>query len=128
MSKRICLCFDGTWNTPGNGGDLDAVTPASVGMSFETVDPQGGVETNVCRLYRSIKVIPNKDASSSIQIKWYDKGVGTNWYDRVAGGAFGLGLSRKIREGYKFLSITMMTEMSYLSLDLVVAHIQRAAW
>src|ERR1019366_6027449 len=35
-----------------------------------------------------------------------DKGVGTNWYDRVAGGAFGLGLSRDIRAGYKFLSDT----------------------
>ncbi len=38
------------------------------------------------------------------QTKWYDKGVGTDWWDRVPGGAFGLGLSRKIREGYKKLS------------------------
>ncbi len=103
MSKRICLCFDGTWNSPSNNADLGAVTPAGDGANFEKVDLKGGVETNVCRLYRSIKVTPKK-TSAVTQIKWYDKGVGTDWYDRVAGGAFGLGLSRKIREGYKFLS------------------------
>src|SRR5262249_13883511 len=59
----------------------------------------GGVETNVSRIYRSIK-------ETSAQTKWYDRGVGTDWYNRAAGGAFGLGLSRKIREGYKFLSDT----------------------
>ena len=36
----------------------------------------------------------------------YDPGVGTRWYDRVAGGAFGFGLGRNIREGLKFLSDT----------------------
>src|SRR5499427_3697517 len=100
MGKRICVCFDGTWNTPRNEADLAAVTPAFGGAETDKIDPRAGVETNVCRLYRSIST-----ANRSIaQIKWYDKGVGTNWYDRVAGGAFGLGLSRKIREGYKYLS------------------------
>jgi len=100
MGKKICVCFDGTWNTPRNEADLAAVTPAGDGAGTDKVDPKAGVETNVCRLYRSIST-----ASGSLaQIKWYDKGVGTNWYDRVAGGAFGLGLSRKIREGYKYLS------------------------
>ncbi len=75
---------------------------------IEHVDPQAGVETNVCRFYRAVRrrspseVAPGEFA----QTKWYDKGVGTNWYDRVAGGAFGLGLSRDIRAGYKFLSDT----------------------
>jgi uncharacterized protein (DUF2235 family) len=40
----------------------------------------------------------------SVQKKWYDTGVGTNWYDRVAGGAFGLGIDRKIQEGYQWLA------------------------
>lgn len=105
MPKRICLCFDGTWNTPSNNADLDAVTAAGDGTSFEKVDLKAGIETNVCRLYRSIKAGPPKKGSDGImQVKWYDKGVGTDWYDRIAGGAFGLGLSRKIREGYKYLS------------------------
>jgi uncharacterized protein (DUF2235 family) len=35
--------------------------------------------------------------------KWYDKGVGTRWYEHIRGGVFGFGLSRNIQEGYKFL-------------------------
>src|SRR6266699_2000489 len=104
MPKRVCLCFDGTWNTPANQADLDAVAPARSGISFESLTARPGVETNVCRLYRSIKATPKDSPGATTQIKWYDKGVGTDWYDRVAGGAFGLGLSRKIREGYKFPS------------------------
>jgi uncharacterized protein (DUF2235 family) len=103
VPKRICVCFDGTWNTPNNDADLNAVATDN-GTSVEKVDSKAGVETNVCRLYRSIKVTTKKGAGAVPQIKWYDKGVGTNWYDRAAGGAFGLGLSRKIREGYKYLS------------------------
>jgi uncharacterized protein (DUF2235 family) len=105
MPKRICLCFDGTWNTPSNSADLDEVT-APQDDSFEIVKANGAVETNVCRLYRSIRAIPGSAAGPTAQVKWYDRGVGTDWYDRIAGGAFGLGLSRKIREGYKYLSDT----------------------
>jgi uncharacterized protein (DUF2235 family) len=100
MSKRISLCFDGTWNTPSYRSDL---TIGRSDASFEKVDPAAGVETNVCRLYRSIK---SSTLPGRAQIKWYDPGVGTRWYDRVAGGAFGFGLGRNIREGYKFLSDT----------------------
>ena len=99
MPKRICLCFDGTWNTPSNSADLDEVT-APQDASFEIVTANGAVETNVSRLYRSIRAIPGSAAGATAQVKWYDKGVATDWYDRIAGGAFGLGLSRKIREGY----------------------------
>ena len=38
------------------------------------------------------------------QVKWYDEGVGTAWYDRFLGGAFGVGLETNIIEGYKFLA------------------------
>ena len=105
MSKRIVLCFDGTWNTPSSQADLKG---AASGLCCERVDPAAGVETNVCRLYRSIKTTEHPDPGSGerAQVKWYDQGVGTHWYDRAVGGAFGLGLSRNIREGYKFLSDT----------------------
>ncbi len=107
MAKRIAICFDGTWNTPDNKGDLDHLerTDHRDEIWFERVNKNAGVETNVCRLYRSVLTISPGDAKDGIaQIKWYDKGVGTEWYDRISGGAFGTGLSRKIREGYKFLS------------------------
>ena len=37
------------------------------------------------------------------QEKFYDEGVGTHWYDRLTGGAFGAGLSDNVRNGYKWL-------------------------
>jgi uncharacterized protein (DUF2235 family) len=79
MAHRLVLCFDGTWDRP---------------------DPNA-VESNVCRFYESVRngMLPD----GSAQQKWYDTGVGTNWYDRISGGAFGLGLDQKIKEGYQWL-------------------------
>jgi uncharacterized protein (DUF2235 family) len=85
MTTRLIVCFDGTWNRPDNNADLAA-----------------RVETNVCRFYESIP--SGKASGGDVQQKWYDKGVGTNWYDRVAGGTFGIGIDQKIREGYQWLA------------------------
>jgi uncharacterized protein (DUF2235 family) len=110
MPKRIVLCFDGTWNTPSDPADLHAVDHDHCSQEdkyFDKVDPNAGIETNVCRLFRSVWSGCGHDRNGGAdlyQIKWYDKGIGTEWWDRVPGGAFGLGLSRKIREGYKKLS------------------------
>jgi uncharacterized protein (DUF2235 family) len=81
MTTRLILCFDGTWNRP---------------------DPVTGFETNVCRFYEAVPVGAVTDGAT--QQKWYEPGVGTNWYDRVAGGAFGLGIDQKIQEGYRWLA------------------------
>jgi uncharacterized protein (DUF2235 family) len=40
------------------------------------------------------------------QVKWYNQGVGTHWYDRIAGGAFGAGLDLHIIAGYVHLAET----------------------
>jgi hypothetical protein len=119
MAKRIALFFDGTWNTPDEKfsglADLHArfktlngLSDAAMRAEIEHVDPNAGVETNVCRLYRSVQRLLPADVPPGhfAQTKWYDKGVGTDWYDRLGGGAFGLGLSQKIREGYQYLSDT----------------------
>jgi uncharacterized protein (DUF2235 family) len=95
MLKKIMICFDGTWNTPHDEGEYD----------------ETDADTNVVKLYRSVlgedrRGIPEGTPvkSPSVKtIKWYDEGVGTKWYDHIKGGAFGFGLSRNIREGYKFL-------------------------
>lgn len=84
MAKRIVICFDGTWNTPDNNGDVG-----------------GDNSTNVVKFYESVA---EKDASGMVQLKWYDEGVGTKWYNKVRGGAFGVGLSTNIQQGYKFLA------------------------
>jgi uncharacterized protein (DUF2235 family) len=82
--KRLVLSFDGTWNTPGNESDKDSNT-----------------ETNVCRLHKAVLA---EDANGIRQIAWYDQGVGTDWYNRLAGGVAGVGLSRNIRQGYRCLA------------------------
>ena len=89
MSKKLVVCFDGTWNKP---------------KLFEP-------SSNVVNLYQSMLV---EDMSSRKlrgpteqpkvpTIKWYDTGVGSRWWNRFRGGITGNGLSRSIREGYKFL-------------------------
>ncbi|MBY0332272.1 MAG: DUF2235 domain-containing protein [Acetobacteraceae bacterium] len=121
MPKRIVLCFDGTWNAPAEKfvglkalhdrakALCDAGGKPAVLQALEALDPgPDAVETNVCRFYRSIVARqPEKDGAGPVgQVRWYDAGVGTNWYDRVAGGAFGLGLSQNLREGYQYLAET----------------------
>lgn len=85
MAARLILCFDGTWDRPDNKSDAAE-----------------RVESNVCRFHESV-VSGNIPADGSFQNKWYDTGVGTNWYDRIAGGAFGFGLDQKIQDGYQWL-------------------------
>jgi uncharacterized protein (DUF2235 family) len=82
--KRIVLCFDGTWNRPAD----------------ENLPAEKQVETNVCRFYKSVA---KTTADGSEQVKWYDQGVGSRWYNRFIGGAFGVGLEKNILDGYKFL-------------------------
>ena len=85
MTTRLVVCFDGTWN-----------------RQDDNPDPASRVETNVCRFYETI---PNGTLpDGTLQKKWYDPGVGTDWYDRVTGGAFGLGIDENIRQGYRWLA------------------------
>ena len=85
--KRIVICFDGTWNKPAD----------------EALPTEQQVETNVSRFHKA--VLP-QGADGVEQVKWYDEGVGTHWYDRFIGGAIGAGLDFNILEGYKFLAET----------------------
>lgn len=82
--KRLVVSFDGTWNTPE-----------------EDRADGSGANTNVRRLHEA--VLP-RDAGGAEQATWYDRGVGTDWYNRLSGGITGVGLSRNIREGYQHLA------------------------
>lgn len=67
--------------------------------------------SNVVNLYRSMlgeDKSPRKLGGPAEQprvatIKWYDAGVGSRWWNRFRGGITGNGLSKNIRQGYKFL-------------------------
>ncbi len=73
--KRLALFFDGTWNQPGD-------------------------HTNVRRLYT---MTAERGEDGVVQERFYDEGVGTHWYDRITGGAFGAGLSKNVEQGYQWL-------------------------
>lgn len=74
-TQRLVLLFDGTWN-----------------------DPQD--RTNVYRLAQDIH---DYDKQVVRQRFYYEPGVGTRQWERFVGGAFGLGLSRNLQNGYDWL-------------------------
>lgn len=73
MGKRLIVFCDGTWNK----ADAPAVT-------------------NVCKLRDAV-------VESERQHVHYEPGVGTKPWERIRGGAFGVGLSRNVRHCYQFL-------------------------
>lgn len=78
--RRLILCLDGTWN------DRDSCT-------------------NVYHLSNMVKegTVSGSDGQSWKQLVYYDPGVGTSAIDSITGGAFGLGLSKNVREAYDWL-------------------------
>ncbi len=88
--KRIVICCDGTWNTPDE---------ESHGQSCQT---------NVAKM---AALIAPADEKGITQVTYYHDGVGTdNFGDKVAGGAFGVGLSENIGEAYRFLASNYLPE------------------
>ncbi len=82
MSRRLVVCADGTWNTPG--------------------ETDGGVPTptNVCKMRDAL-------VQDGTQLVEYHPGVGTgNWLDKLAGGGFGEGIDRNIQDLYRWLAQT----------------------
>jgi uncharacterized protein (DUF2235 family) len=78
MKRKLIVLFDGTWNSPKD-------------------------ETNVTKIKECLDSIGKDDA---YQPYFYDTGVGTHFYDKLTGGAFGRGLSVNIMQGYKWLCET----------------------
>jgi len=84
--RNLVVCCDGTWNTPDQNED-GTPTP-----------------TNVCRLFNALA---DKDSDGNPQLKYYHPGVGTDgtWWERLAGGGIGVGLSKNIQSAYKWLGV-----------------------
>ncbi len=77
MNRRLIVFCDGTWNR----ADRPAVT-------------------NVCKLREAVD---ESESAPVRQLVHYEPGVGTRAWERVRGGAFGVGLSRNVRHCYEFL-------------------------
>jgi uncharacterized protein (DUF2235 family) len=94
MARKLVVCCDGTWNTPRN-------------------------ETNVFRTYRflrerlgnpaettqktGVRTCDGRTGDGSEVRLFYDKGIGTDWFSELVGGAAGVGLSENVRDAYHFL-------------------------
>jgi uncharacterized protein (DUF2235 family) len=80
MPRRLVVCCDGTWNLPDelHGGGAAPTNVAKIALGFTS---DGGN-----------------------QILFYEPGVGTTPDERILGGAFGYGLSRNVRNCYRFLA------------------------
>lgn len=82
--KRLIICSDGTWNKP------------------DQLDREVRKPSNVVKIARAI--LPQTD--NIFQIVYYDEGVGSsNWVaDKLLGGFSGVGITKNICDGYRFLS------------------------
>jgi len=82
MGKRLVLCCDGTWNRPDQECDGSPCPSNVVKMALAVA---GGSHLG------------------TEQLVYYQRGVGTNWDERIRGGAFGWGLSRGVKAVYRFV-------------------------
>lgn len=84
IKKRLILCSDGTWQT------LDTPYP-----------------TNVVKIAQAIKPIAD---DGTLQILFYDSGIGTAPGQMLSGGALGRGIDEKILNAYRFLCLNYCQE------------------
>jgi uncharacterized protein (DUF2235 family) len=82
MPKRLIVCCDGTWNTADQAEDGHPCP------------------TNVTKI--ALSMAP-EDSAGGRQCVYYHSGVGTSRWERLRGGAFGVGLSRNVFDAYRFL-------------------------
>jgi hypothetical protein len=80
--KRLVVCCDGTWNTPDQSSGGDAAP------------------TNITKIALQVA---ERDAQRIEQRVYYDRGVGTGRLDHLAGGIFGLGLTKNVKQAYAYL-------------------------
>ncbi|KAI6782154.1 uncharacterized protein J7T54_002391 [Emericellopsis cladophorae] len=98
LGKRMILCLDGTWMDSDNGYQKSGLF-----SSHGTLQ----VPSNVTRISRCFK---RRCSDGRLQIISYESGVGTgsSTFDTITGGAFGLGLSERVREAYSYLCANYM--------------------
>jgi uncharacterized protein (DUF2235 family) len=85
MPKWLVICLDGTWNT-----------------AVDEDETPGSAMTNVVRFY---DLLSSRSHDEWEQLRYYESGVGTNWWERLTGGGFGLGLDRHIKNAYRWLTL-----------------------
>src|SRR5437588_6277929 len=99
--KRLIFLLDGTWND-AEFGDKDTnivrlreILAKSLEKDFSPAQASGGQQSSLVRSRRSADDIEH--------LVFYARGVGTSAFDRLRGGALGIGLSQNIRRAYRQL-------------------------
>ena len=104
MPKRIIICCDGTWYQRKKAERKRQPAPAESekdaldhGARVEAFWAAGG---NVARIHTAIRLAPEAEPH---QHSFYDSGVGAGGglWERIAGGAFGTGLTGNIQQAYR---------------------------
>jgi uncharacterized protein (DUF2235 family) len=95
MARKLVVCCDGTWNTPRTDTNIYQTyrfLRERLGNPVE-VTPKAGILTCTGRI-----------GDGSDVLLFYDQGVGSEWFDKLVGGAAGVGLSDNVRDAYHFLA------------------------
>jgi hypothetical protein len=89
VTKNLIVCCDGTWNDPDEQRHHESRPTNVAKLALMLVSDFEG---------------DSDGAAQPRQLVHYEKGVGTSARERLIGGGFGYGLSRNIRNGYRFLA------------------------
>jgi uncharacterized protein (DUF2235 family) len=97
MARKLVVCCDGTWNTPRTGTNIFRTYQ----FLRERLGTSAAAETSQ---KNGVRTCHGRDAGGAEVLLFYDEGVGSNWFDRLAGGGTGVGLSDNVQQAYHFLA------------------------
>jgi uncharacterized protein (DUF2235 family) len=94
MARKLVVCCDGTWNTPRN--------ETNVFRTYRFLRERLGAPAEVSQK-NGVTTCGGRAGDGTEVLLFYDRGIGTDWFSRMAGGAAGVGLSDNVRDAYHFL-------------------------
>jgi uncharacterized protein (DUF2235 family) len=94
MARKLVVCCDGTWNTPR--------TETNIFRTYRFLRERLGAPAEVTQK-DGVVTCGGRAKDGAEVLLFYDRGVGTDWFSRIVGGAVGVGLSENVRDAYHFL-------------------------
>lgn len=94
--RHLVVCCDGTWNRPESRTNVWRIFAFLAERCGRQAAPAG----------ETLELGPCAAPDESTVLAFYQTGVGTEPGERLLGGAFGYGLSRKVARAYAFLCRT----------------------
>jgi uncharacterized protein (DUF2235 family) len=96
MARKLVVCCDGTWNTPRDHTNIT--------RTYQFLRERLGGPEEQKQSREGVTTCAGRARDGSEVVLFYDRGVGTNWFQRLSGGALGVGLSENVRDAYHFLA------------------------